>query len=619
MNIRLSIRTKLMLGFSVVLILLGTVVVTSITGMTSIMRHEDQVNRVSEAMGEVLRLDAATNAQIMAVRGYLLVRDSQQKELFEQNYQITQQALEALRNLVSTETGLALIQDVAVAVEAWTSQQVPVFSRNDFTQQEIQLLVTETFRESRNRMNTEIAEFVAYQITLKREREQEGVKLAERNRLIALGAGLAAVLLGLTISISLSRALTRPIRLTAEAAERLAMGDLTVEELQVKTGDEVGHMARSFNTMVTNLRGLVRQVAESTTAVASAADQMDNATQQVAEAANGAARAVAQVAEGTTTQSQSVHQATDVVSELQRAITQIAAGAQEQANQAQHTATVVSQMVTAIDDVAAKAQNVSISSRQAAETARTGNQVVEQSVLEMERIRTTVLRSAEQIKELGQLSDRIGEITRLITDIADQTNLLALNAAIEAARAGDHGKGFAVVADEVRKLAERAGTSAKEISLLIGSIQTGTAQAVQAMEKGTVEVEEGSRLATEAGNALRSILQVVDQTAEDVEAITNTAREIAAGSRDVMQSVDAMAAVTEQNTAATEQMTAGSDHMAASMLEIAAISEENAAAAEEVSASTEEMNASTEEIAASAHSLAETARGLQEQIARFKV
>lgn len=619
MNIRFSIQTKLMLGFSAVLLLLGAVVATGITGMTSIMAYEESVNRVSEAMGEVLRLDAATNAGIMAVRGHLLTGDPQHARLFQEHNQVARQAIETLEGLVSTEDGLALLRDVSASLEAFVAVQAPVFQRATFTQQEIQNMMNETFQESRLQLNTEIADFVTYQTALKQDQAAEANRLADRNRLIALGAGLLALLLGLTISVSLSRGLTRPIRQTAEAAERLAAGDLTVEALQVPTRDEVGHMAQSFNRMVTNLRELVRGITSSTNDVASAADDLDAATQQVAGAAQGTARAVGQVAEGALSQSQSVEQATAVVAELESAIAQISAGAQEQADNAQHTATVVSQMVAAIDDIAAKAQSVSASSQMAAATARTGDDVVKQSIVEMERIRAIVLSSADQIKELGSLSDKIGEITRLITDIADQTNLLALNAAIEAARAGDHGKGFAVVADEVRKLAERAGASAQEISLLIDNIQSGTTQAVAAMEQGTIEVEEGSRLAAEAGNALRSILEMVDQTARDVEMITSTAQGLATDSRDVIRSVNSMATVTEENTAATEQMAAGSHHMAASIREIASVSEENASVAEEVSASTEEMNASAEEIATSAHSLAETAHHLQTQIARFKV
>ncbi len=447
----------------------------------------------------------------------------------------------------------------------------------------------------------------------------EMTSLERRTKVAILTASLMATGLAIGIALYLGLGISRSLRQTAALARRLSSGDLTVEQLQIKTRDEVGELAGAFNQMVKHLRRLIRQVTDSAQTVSGSAGGLNSAAEQVAQSSQGVAQAVSQVAQGASAQSQSVGQTAQVVEQLRSTIAQIAAGAQEQARNAGQTSAVVGQMARAIEDVTSKARNVLTSSQAATGNARDGVRVVEQTVDGMSRIRSSVLESAGRIRELGQLSAQIGEITQVITEIADQTNLLALNAAIEAARAGEHGKGFAVVAEEVRKLAERSSKSAKEIASLIRSIQDGTNQAVKAMEQGTLEVEEGSRLAVDAGRALREILGSVEQAMNDVGSITAGAEQIAESSREVVWSVDSVAAITKENTAATKQMAASSDQVSRSIDSIASISEENAAAAEEVSASIEEMNASTEEIATLAKNLTKIAQELQTQVGVFKI
>jgi methyl-accepting chemotaxis protein len=126
---------------------------------------------------------------------------------------------------------------------------------------------------------------------------------------------------------------------------------------------------------------------------------------------------------------------------------------------------------------------------------------------------------ASRITELGKSSEQIGKIIAVIDDIADQTNLLALNAAIEAARAGEQGRGFAVVADEVRKLAERTTKATKEIASMIESIQKETKSPVQAMEKGSREVQLGVEKTTASGAALGEIIRMSEQVGDMISQI----------------------------------------------------------------------------------------------------
>ena len=150
-------------------------------------------------------------------------------------------------------------------------------------------------------------------------------------------------------------------------------------------------------------------------------------------------------------------------------------------------------MAAGIEQVAANANQMAAASQQTRTAAEHGGQAVRETTVAMVEIQTVVGDAANKVRELGTLGQKIGAVVETIDDIAEQTNLLALNAAIEAARAGEHGKGFAVVADEVRKLAERSGRETKQIGELINQVQTGTTEAVAAMDSGAAKVELGSK------------------------------------------------------------------------------------------------------------------------------
>jgi len=212
--------------------------------------------------------------------------------------------------------------------------------------------------------------------------------------------------------------------------------------------------------------------------------------------------------------------------------------------------------------VSENTQTLNETAEKTREAARKGEGAVEQTVKGMDSIKIKVFETAKKIRDLGEHSQQIGEIVQVIDDIAEQTNLLALNAAIEAARAGEHGKGFAVVADEVRKLAERSGKATKEIAELIGNIQKVTGEAVAEMEAGTSEVEQGAGLAVDAGNALKEILQNVEDTYRQIQNISAASEQISASSHEVVSTVNNVSSVTEQNTAATEEMSASADRLA---------------------------------------------------------
>ncbi len=412
------------------------------------------------------------------------------------------------------------------------------------------------------------------------------------------------------------RALIAYQRDMAQAAEKIAAGDLTVRVQPVSDKDVLGH---SFARMIANLREQVKQLQTSALSLKAAASQLAAASSQAGQATSQIAATVQQVAAGVGQQSESVSRTANVMDQMAHTIDGVARGAQEQAQAAARATQLSAQLHQAIQQVAAIARAVSEGAAAASKVAAHGQETVHHTVEGMQSIRAKVDLSAEKIAEMSNRSNQIGVIVETIEDIASQTNLLALNAAIEAARAGEHGKGFAVVADEVRKLAERSANATREIGALIKAIQTSVSETVNAMLESAHEVEKGVESAGEAGNALQQILQTVEQVNQQAQQAARAAVEMEKAANEMIAAVDSVSAVIEENTAATEQMSASSSEVTMSIETIASVSEQNSAAIEEVSASAEEMSAQVEEVSASAHSLSEMAEVLEKVVVQFKL
>ncbi len=438
-----------------------------------------------------------------------------------------------------------------------------------------------------------------------------------KKQAITLGFGC---LIGLILAIFIIRSIRKPIELVTQRLHDLAQGegDLT-KRLNLQRNDEIGTISNHVDSFMDKLNVTFRGILETVIELAATGEQLSQNSNEATRATQQVATTIEQVAKGSSEQSRSITDSVKLVDQVAQAIDQITSGAQEQSRNVLDTTNQVGDMVNKINKMADGMETVKQVAEQNGEVAINGGKSVEKTVNGMLKVKEAVFETAQRIHELGDQSQKIGDIIQVIDDIAEQTNLLALNAAIEAARAGEHGKGFAVVADEVRKLAERSSKATKEIAELITDIQRGTKVAVESMQIGTREVEEGVNLAQEAGQSLNEIVQGVRTTGDNVHHIMDLIQDILSSSQAVSSSINNAAAITEENTAATEEMSASADQVNLSIQNVATISQENAAAAEEVSASTEELTASIEEITASAEQLAKMSEKLRTLVKQFKV
>jgi aerotaxis receptor len=219
----------------------------------------------------------------------------------------------------------------------------------------------------------------------------------------------------------------------------------------------------------------------------------------------------------------------------------------------------------AIDQMLGSIENANQHTRDSEEMAelteqivRRGSQQMSESIASIERIVETVNQSRQTILNLDSSIQRIGQVTRVIKEIADQTNLLALNAAIEAARAGEQGRGFAVVADEVRKLAERTGSSTGDITKTVEAIQQATTDAVSAMDHAVNEVTNGTALIHASSTSLNEILDASDKSydmAKEISAMLAQQSEAAAVISRQMNEILSLSASNTEGIRSTSEAT----------------------------------------------------------------
>lgn len=318
------------------------------------------------------------------------------------------------------------------------------------------------------------------------------------------------VLITLFIYYFNKKFIIQPLQDVSNVLNKVSNGDFTVQ-LNVKSNDEIGMLAKDLNKMVHDIKASLDVVANSIDQLASTSAELSSNAEM------------------------------------------IAAGAIEQAEQASTTASAVEEVNATVVEVAKNAANVASSANMAKEQVLRGHAIVTETKEMMEKIAETVSHSANTVRALGESSEQIGQIIQVIDDIADQTNLLALNAAIEAARAGEHGRGFAVVADEVRKLAEKTVKATKEIAEMIENIQADTGGAVASMQEGVSQVEEGKRKAEEATAALDQIKESVESVSYEVSQIARATDEQSKATELMAQSVENISKVASENSIASKE------------------------------------------------------------------
>jgi methyl-accepting chemotaxis protein len=379
------------------------------------------------------------------------------------------------------------------------------------------LLINTSIRPLTNSLEKTIAELSAF--------NERGAQAAGQVAAATYTNGLFWVygLIGLTIAATvvlaalLIRSITLPVGEALRIAQRIARKDLT-ERITVVGRDEAAGMLQALAQMQGNLRDTVSHLGDSSTQLASAAEEM---TAVIDEAGRGYVR-----------QNDEVNQAASAVTEMSSAVEEVARNAADAASTSLHTQNLTSD----------------------------GLDKVTRTVQSIEALAQNVASTSEQIQALSSRAQDINAVVEVIRAIAEQTNLLALNAAIEAARAGEQGRGFAVVADEVRALAHRTQQSTREIEQMIGAIQNDSSQAVRAMAESQQLAGESTSVAQLANVSLEQIAESISQINDRNAVIATAAEEQAQVAREIDRNITSIRDLATQSaTGATQTASASAE------------------------------------------------------------
>ncbi|MEQ1563383.1 MAG: methyl-accepting chemotaxis protein [Nitrospiraceae bacterium] len=350
-------------------------------------------------------------------------------------------------------------------------------------------------------------------VELARDSKEAGEQAGATARTVLEAALLLCLLFAGVITWAITRSITIPLKQVNEVLGLMEHGDLT-HRLTYTSKDELGVVCTNVNHFVDRLHELLAQVVTSARTLNLSASRLSFVVEKVTTASD--------------TQAKEATGAAATVSELASNSTRVSSGANE---------------------VAAKALEASAA-------ANEGGSAIGATIDSMQSVFQTIQHAGDMIKGLGTTSHEIGNIAKVIYEIADQTNLLALNAAIEAARAGEQGRGFAVVADEVRKLAERTSRATKEIGNMIAAIQKDATTAVTSMAGSSTQVAEGKERVDQTGGHLAAIVTAVAIVTKMVQDIAGQADAQSSTSNLVAETINHVASMSQDNKETAGQMLA---------------------------------------------------------------
>jgi methyl-accepting chemotaxis protein len=350
---------------------------------------------------------------------------------------------------------------------------------------------------------------------------------------------LSVAIVSIFVAYLLSKGMSKNAARLNSAFSKAAEGDLTTS-VDIKAKDEFGSLGSNFNSMIRNISDLMvqveassRTVLETSTSLASMAEETNASVEQVSHA-----------------------------------IDEIAQGATQTAQSSQDGAVEINELSQGIDKITGSTEDMVIISEETQKLSSKGLQMVEVLGEKSNKTKKSALQVSSIVQDMNASTEQINSISDSITQITEQTNLLSLNASIEAARAGEAGRGFAVVADEIRKLAEQSKKSTEEIKKIVEAIKGKSYTAVTAMRETEITVNDQEQAVYETQKIFNEIINSITLLAQKIEEIKTDTADIDTKKEKVVGQIENISSVSEETASSTEEVSASAQQINATMQEV---------------------------------------------------
>lgn len=556
---KLNVKSKLQIGFGVILLFL-----LIISGIGMYLLNEN--NRVLDKIHEEQKIVSAYNDIAFhavranaAIRGYMLY---EKEEMLTNHYEIRDELHLVIDNLKASDINHADFNTFLEQLAEWENgiddKILPLMKTNREAAEQTALPIL----GEGSRLLVVFGKSMANEKTDEINNNIQLTKQNGENKLILLLIlSVLAIIISFTISTLFGKRLNNNINKVVNGISEFSSGNF-LTKLNINTKDEFELLSNSFNAMTSELSAAMKQVGDSSEQVAATAEELTASSHEVSEA-------------------------TVVVTE---SIQEISQGIDQQNQMATDANTLSNNITHKMSDITLNINHVNQSAAETKQLADQGQISVQNIIEQMDIISNNTVALTEDVKELDTNTGMIAEAVNVIKNIAEQTNLLAINASIEAARSGEHGKGFAVVATEVRNLADESNRAAIEIENMVKTITAHTEKIVEEIVITERSVNTGRDRVDVANHSFATIDESIHNVQQQTVAVTSAVHLISQDIEELVQHINQIHHVSEQSNDSVQS----------------------------VAASTEEQMASMEEVAAASTHLAHMAIQLQETIQTFK-